>query len=276
MRDREETVLKGIIFDIQRNSFVDGPGIRTTVFFKGCNLRCAWCHNPESQRFEKEIMFFANKCTGCCRCKDLSIDDEDFICFSNAKEICGKELSVEKIMAEVRKDKSFYEASNGGVTFSGGECMLQADFLEALLVACKAEGIHTAVDTAGNVPWKLFEKIMPHADLFLYDVKCITEELHINGTGVSNKLILENLERLSESNCEITVRIPVIGGFNDSDEEMEKTAEFLKRLGIKKAELLPYHNLGDHKYKAIGREPKTFSVPDEEKMKKFRSMFTGL
>lgn len=129
--------MKAIIFDIERNSFVDGPGIRTTVFFKGCNLRCEWCHNPESQNFKKEILFYKNKCTECGRCKNLSYDNESFFCFNDAKEICGKEYTVNEVLGEVLKDKAYYETSNGGVTFSGGECMLQIDFLEEILRVCK-------------------------------------------------------------------------------------------------------------------------------------------
>ena len=150
--------MKATIFDIQRNSYVDGPGIRTTVFFKGCNLKCRWCHNPESQSFEKQILFYQNKCTRCGRCKDLTVDDENFICFNDAKEICGKEYSVDEVLKEVIKDKAFYETSGGGVTFSGGECMLQIDFLTEILKKCKENGIHTAVDTAGHIPWESFEK----------------------------------------------------------------------------------------------------------------------
>ena len=125
------------IFDIQRNSFVDGPGIRTTVFFKGCNLRCKWCHNPESQNFKKEILFYKNKCTGCGRCKELSVDNESFFCLNDAKKICGRNYTVQEVLSEVIKDKSYYETSSGGVTFSGGECMLQIDFLEEILKKCK-------------------------------------------------------------------------------------------------------------------------------------------
>lgn len=185
-------------FDIERNSFVDGPGIRTTVFFKGCNLRCKWCHNPESQNFKKEILFYQNKCTGCGRCADLSVDNEKFFCLNDAKEICGREYTVQEVLSEIIKDKTFYETSGGGVTFSGGECMLQIDFLVEILKKCKENGIHTAVDTAGNVPWHYFEKIMSCTDLFLYDVKCFSEQLHKTGTGITNELILENLKKLSD------------------------------------------------------------------------------
>ena len=155
--------------------------------------------------------------------------------------------------------------SGGDVTFSGGECMLQLDFLCKILEKCKSAGIHTAVDTAGNVPWESFEKILPFTDLFLYDIKAFDAELHRKGTGVSNELILENLKNLS-GRADIIVRIPVIGGYNDNDEEIRQIADFLRQIKIIKAELLPYHAMGEHKYTALGRNPENFRVPDKERM----------
>ena len=257
---------KATIFDIQRNSFVDGPGIRTTVFFKGCNLKCRWCHNPESQSPNPQIMFYKDKCTGCGRCVGITEKDTDFVCFNDAKQICGKEYTVDEVFDIIEKDKLFYETSNGGVTFSGGECMLQIDFLCAILKKCKENNIHTAVDTAGNVPWEYFEKILPYTDMFLYDVKAFSEDLHKQGTGVSNKLILENLLRLS-GKCDIIVRIPVIGGFNDDKAELRKIAEFLKKIKYIKKEPLPYHSMGEHKYDALGMVHERYSVPDVEEMR---------
>lgn len=256
------------IFDIQRNSFVDGPGIRTTVFLKGCNLKCAWCHNPESQNMKKEILFYKNKCTGCGRCNNLTVDNTDFICFQDAKEICGKEYTVNEVLSEIVKDKAFYDNSGGGVTFSGGECMLQIEFLVEILKACKENGIHTAVDTAGCVPWTYFEKIIPYTDLFLYDIKIMDNERHKEYTGVDNVLILENLANLLKSDVHVWIRIPVIGEVNDSHEEMEKIRHFFVENGFpEKVELLPYHALGDHKYTALGREAQTFKVPDADTIK---------
>ena len=156
--------MKATIFDIQRNSYVDGPGIRTTVFFKGCNLRCAWCHNPESQNFQKEILFYKNKCTGCGRCNGVTVDDDKFFCFNDAKEICGREYTVDAVLREVVKDKLFYENSDGGVTFSGGECMLHIDFLIKILKKCKDNNIHTAIDTAGHISFDSFKKILPYGE----------------------------------------------------------------------------------------------------------------
>lgn len=272
---------KAMIFDIQRNSYVDGPGIRTTVFFKGCNLRCKWCHNPESQSFEKQMMFYKDKCTGCGKCREVCpnhLKKCDFCgkcelyCPAEARKICGREYTSDEVLAEVIKDKAFYDNSGGGVTFSGGECMLQLDFLCEILKKCKSEGIHTAVDTAGNVPWKSFEKILPFTDLFLYDIKAFGAELHRKGTGVSNELILENLKNLS-GRADIIVRIPVIGGYNDNDEEIRQIADFLKQIKIIKAELLPYHAMGEHKYTALGRNTESFSVPNKNFMNRSQQLF---
>ena len=266
--------MNAMIFDIQRNSFVDGPGIRATVFFKGCNLRCKWCHNPESQNLNKEILFYKNKCTGCGRCMDLTVDDENFICLNDAKEICGKEYTVDEVFDEVIKDKSFYETSGGGVTFSGGECMLQIDFLLEILEKCKENGIHTAVDTAGHIPWADFEKIISYTDLFLYDIKAMNDEIHKEYTGVSNSLILENLARLLKSNVGVWVRVPIIPGVNDSEDEMKKIKSFFEANGYpEKVELLPYHAMGENKYSAIGENVCTFNTPTNETMGLLKSIF---
>ncbi len=276
--------MKAIVFDIERNSYVDGPGIRTTVFFKGCNLACAWCHNPESQSPDAQLMFFGDKCTGCGACKKrcpnrLSSCDLcgrcALFCPNDAREICGKEYTVDEILREVMKDRTFYANSGGGVTFSGGECMLQIDFLEQLLKKCKENALHTAVDTAGYVSYASFERILPYADMFLYDVKCADADRHKRYTGVSNELILSNLEKLLSAGARVWVRIPVIGGVNDTVEEMEAIRDRL-RLCVppERVELLPYHAMGEHKYAAIGRDVVSFSVPDEEKMRQLRAVFT--
>ena len=267
--------MKATIFSIQRNSLEDGPGIRTTVFFKGCNLKCKWCHNPESQRPEKEILFYKNKCSGCGRCKDLTAEDEGFTCFNRAKEICGKEYSVHELLSQIMKDKVFYEASRGGVTFSGGECMLQIDFLAEILKKCKAAGIHTAVDTAGNLPWKYFEKILPCTDLFLYDIKAVSDRLHIEGTGVSNKIILENLKRLSASCAgDIIIRIPIVPNFNASSEEIKKIAAFLRGIKHKAVELLPYHAMSEHKYQALNMPFTQYPLPNKAEIAAYKMSLT--
>ncbi len=277
-------MIKANIFDITRNSFVDGPGIRTTVFFKGCNLRCAWCHNPESQNSEREMMFFKNKCTGCGTCKEVCpnhLESCDFCgkceryCPQNARKLCGKEMTVDEVIQEVIKDKVFYDASGGGVTFSGGECMLQIDFLAECLRKCKENGIHTAVDTAGLVPWRYFEKILPFSDLFLYDVKLIDKEKHKRFVDADNDLILENLKKLSATEKDVIVRIPVIGGVNDNETEMNKIAEVLNNIRYSDIELLPYHKLGENKYEALGIRRKRFTVPSKEIMEKLRGIVYG-
>ena len=272
------------VFDIQRASFVDGPGIRTTVFFKGCNLRCAWCHNPESQSKEKQMLFHKNRCTGCGKCKErcaFNLEKCEFCgkcalyCPHDAREICGKEYTVDEVMREVLKDKAIYEGSGGGVTFSGGECMLQIDFLEAILKKCKEEGIHTAVDTAGHLPFESFARILPFTDLFLYDIKCLDSEKHEKYTGVKNERILENLERLLKCSASVWVRIPVIPGVNDTKEEMQGIKALLDSFGKpEKVELLPYHAMGEHKYGELGREAEVFSVPNEARMDVLRHIFS--
>ncbi len=273
---------KGSIFDIQRSSFVDGPGLRTTVFFKGCNLHCLWCHNPEGQKHEPEMMLYKNKCTGCGRCREVCPDHLEsctlcgkcaLYCPHDARMICGKEMTVDEVLCEVRKDLSFYEATGGGVTFSGGECMLQIDFLTELVKACKEAGIHTAVDTAGDVPWKYFEKLLPYTDLFLYDVKLADREKHKMYTGVYNLRILMNLRRLATRENDILVRVPVIGGVNDTEKEMRAIADILKECKIRTVELLPYHKMGEHKFAALGREAQIFATPAPERIRYFYGIF---
>lgn len=261
-----------IIFDIQRNSFVDGPGIRTTVFFKGCNLRCKWCHNPESQIKDPQIMFYRDKCTHCNRCKGITAQNSDFVCYNDAKLICGKKYTADEVFDVIIKDKVFYKNSGGGVTFSGGECMLQIDFLEKILKKCKESGIHTAVDTAGNVLWENFERILPFTDLFLYDIKTLNNELHKKYTGVSNNLILQNLKMLFEKSANVWIRIPVICKVNDNACEMEKIKTFLKNYNPQKTELLPYHKMGEHKYDALGMQITKFDAPSNEVINKLKKI----
>lgn len=271
------------IFNIERGSYVDGPGIRTTVFFKGCNLRCAWCHNPESQSNEAEMMFYQNKCIGCGTCKKKCPHALTSCtlcgactqyCPGGAREICGKTYTVDEILCEILKDRVYYEAAGGGVTFSGGECMLQIDFLSALLKRCKANGIHTAVDTAGHVPYEYFERVMEDTDLFLYDVKCLNTEKHKEYTGVGNERILDNLKKLLVSGKDVWVRIPIISEVNDTETEMQEIRQFFDTYGTpRKVELLPYHAMGEHKYTAIGRSTVPFSAPDGGKMEQLQHIF---
>lgn len=266
------------VFNIQHLSFVDGPGIRTTVFFKGCNLRCLWCHNPESQSFERQRLVYEKKCKHCGRCKEACpnhLEKCDLcgkcvgVCLNDAIEICGRTETKEALLSEIEKDRIYYETSGGGVTFSGGECMLQIEPLFDTLKLCKEKGIHTAVDTAGNVPWDYFEKIIPCTDMFLYDIKAMDSSLHKRNTGVGNELILDNLTRLLKSGKRVWVRIPVIPGVNDTEEEMLRVKTFFESSGYpEKTELLPYHKMGENKYEMLGIELHKFEVPSKEHISK--------
>lgn len=234
--------LKAKVFDIQRASFVDGPGVRTTVFFHGCNLKCQWCHNPES----------------------LIIPNKEL-------EYSIKDYTVKELINIVSEDTPFY-ADDGGVTCSGGECMLQSEFLVHFLKECKKIGINTAVDTAGMVPFESFMKIIPCTDLFLYDIKCISPELHEKFTGANNNRILTNLRGLFSMGANVIVRIPLIPGFNTSDEEFLKIKDFLSEFNPKGIEILPYHTLGNGKYEKLGMECIDFTVPDEETVKYYKKI----
>lgn len=296
----EETVPQrcenAMVFDIQRASYVDGPGLRTTVFLKGCNLRCRWCHNPESQDERPVLLRYPTRCTHCgvcaahCPAHAVSADGATnpalctacgkcaLYCLNDARKLCGRLMSAEEALAAVLPDRPYYDATGGGVTVSGGECMLHIDFLEAFLRLCHENGLRTAVDTAGNVPFAAFERILPHADLFLYDVKCVTEETHIAGTGASNRLILDNLRRLLKTRADsIIIRVPVVPGFNDNEEEIGKIAAFFRAHGRPaKIELLPYHRLGENKNAALGREGFTAEPPSKELMARLNALFDDL
>jgi glycyl-radical enzyme activating protein len=282
--------MEGKLFNIQRFSIHDGPGVRTTVFFKGCNIRCKWCHNPESISIDNQIEFYPEKCIGCGACFQVCPNGVHFIdenqehrlnrikcngcllctetCYSNALVSVGRNVDVAYILKSVTADKLYYKNSSGGVTFSGGEAMLQIDFLEEILHRCKQEDIHTAVDTAGCVPWSCFQRILQTTDLFLYDVKAADSTRHKQLTGVDNYLILENLKRLSDAGKQIYVRIPFIVGFND--DQIEAIANILKPLNIAKVEVIPYHKLGNSKYAAldIKNELLETETPAEELVEK--------
>ena len=284
--------LSATIFDIQRGSYVDGPGIRTTIFMKGCNLGCAWCHNPESQNAKPQRMFYKNKCVLCGKCVTvcpsgaLTFDNSPVLnpekctlcgkcalwCPADAISVCGKTMDTETVFREVRKDKAFYETSGGGVTVSGGECMLCPDFVAELLDKCKKDGIGTAVDTAGNVPFGSLEKVIPFTDIFLYDIKCVTPEDHKKFTGVVNNRILDNYKLLISMGKRVIVRVPMTTECSANDEEFPKIAAFLNEYKPEKVELLPYHALGENKYRAIGREPEIFHAPSKEDMERFKGM----
>lgn len=276
---------EGMIFDITHGSFVDGPGIRTTVFFKGCNLNCKWCHNPESQSFDVQMMRYKDKCKNCGLCREVCTSPDECSFCGKCGEVCpnkgiiisGKKTTAEDIFEIIYKDRAFYgkygDINAGGVTFSGGECMLQIDFLSKLLKMCKKAEISTAVDTAGHVKWEYFERILDYTDLFLYDIKCMNTDVHKEMTGVHNELILENLTKLLKTDKRIWIRVPVIPGINDTEEEMVNLGKFLSIYGsVEKIELMPYHTLGIAKYEALGIETTPFEEHSKEKIKELEKI----
>jgi len=271
--------MQGTIFNIQRYSVNDGPGIRTLIFFKGCPLQCVWCSNPESQQRRHQIMYFENLCSRCGTCAAacpngcITIEDGRRLYDASACERCGRcaavcpnsavkrvgrEMTVAEVTAEAEKDYLFFLNSGGGVTLGGGEPTLQPDFARALLKSLKALGIHTAMETCGDAPWSVFERLTTHLDLLLYDVKHLDENLHRQHTGKSNGRILSNLKTLLREETPLIVRIPVIPDFNDSVDTMAAIAAFLKRHNqcdlLQRIDLLPYHKLGVGKYGALGRD----------------------
>ncbi len=281
--------MSGRIFDIQRFSIYDGPGIRTNIFFKGCNLRCLWCHNPESQSAGEQLMFFKSKCASCGKCVEVcknTFTDKCTacgkcveVCAHGARKISGRTVSADEVVREALKDIEYYRTSGGGVTLSGGEPLLQAGFAAEILKKCKENGIHTAIETAANVPWESFEAVLPYLDLVLCDIKAIDEETHIRCTGVSNKRILENAEKLKSSGVEVIFRTPVIPDYNSG--EIEKIAKFCVPC---RCEILAYHNTGCGKYEALNMPYALESVeaPTREYMEKLAEKsgaeynFTGL
>lgn len=239
----------GIVFEIKRFAVHDGDGIRTTVFLKGCPLRCAWCHNPEGLSFQTEEAFYAHKCIGCGACskEDFSVEH----CLGDARVLYGRTFTVDDLLPLLLEDREFYEASGGGVTLSGGECLMQADFCAELLKRLKEEGIHTAVDTCGFVSREAFDKVLPYTDVFLYDLKAYEEDVHIRITGQSNQLILENLLYLDSQGKALEIRIPYVPNYNDA--ESEGIARFLTALrSVTKIRVLPYHDYAGSKYEALG------------------------
>ena len=264
--------MKAKIFEIKRFAVHDGDGIRTTVFFKGCPLRCVWCHNPEGLYSKPQLAYYSHKCTMCGECATACpngvhlIDDIKHIfnrekciacgkcekeCFNDALKLYGKEMSVDELLPYLLEDEEFFKNSGGGVTLSGGECLLQADFCQELLKELKNYGINTAVDTCGYVSREAIDKVIPYTDTFLYDIKAIDEEVHIKCTGHSNKIILDNLKYIDSCNKNIEIRIPYVPMFNDG--EMKKISEFLKDIkNVKKVRVLPYHNYAGSKYDALG------------------------
>ena len=237
------------VFEIKRFAVHDGDGIRTTVFFKGCPLRCVWCHNPEGLSALPETAFYPHKCLGCGECQREDFCTED--CLGEARVAYGRTVTVEELLPLLLEDRDFYESSGGGVTLSGGECLMQADFCAELLRALKAQGIHTAVDTCGFVSRDALDKVIPYTDLFLYDLKAYDEEVHLRCTGCSNQRILENLLYLDRRGKSVEIRIPFVPDYND--DQIEKLADFLSPLRcVRGVRILPYHNYAGSKYEALG------------------------
>ena len=263
--------MHGRIFNVQRFCTSDGPGIRTTVFFKGCPLRCVWCHNPESQRSEAEILFYEKSCTGCGRCRGITAKSIDFSCYARAKEICGKTVSSDEIIAEAMKDKAFYENSGGGITLSGGEPLFQSEFALDILKKSKENGLHTAVETCGFAKRDVIERVAALTDLFLFDFKEGNPLLHEKYTGVSNDVIFENLYLLNELGRDVVLRCPIIPEFNARQENYDKIIDLANALPyIKGIEIEPYHAFGEGKYAALGRNTPKFAVPTDEQIKEIK------
>lgn len=290
-----------IIYDIQKFSLDDGPGIRTIVFFKGCPLRCSWCANPESQSMDVEIGHHYTLCQQCGKCaedcpqnaitiiggdKKISIDRSKCKvcgtcvqgCIYRALSIYGYSTTVEDVFKEVNKDKDYYESSGGGMTLSGGEILMQADFAAALLKRCKEAGIHTCVETSGYATEPQFKKIIPYVDLFLYDLKTLNNEVHKEWTGCSNEPILRNLELAMDSGREVVIRFPYIPGVNDTEENLILMREKLQELNRKAPvplDVMPYHNYGFGKYLMTHRDYKLADLkrPSPETLEKVKQFF---
>ncbi len=285
--------MKAQLFDIQRGSTVDGPGVRTVVFFDGCNLRCAWCHNPESQKMGQKLMVYRDSCVHCGKCGQVcgGIPAGEIVsaactacgkcadfCPADARKLCGYVMDTDAILKILQKDAAYYQKSGGGVTFSGGECLLQPEAVLELVEKCRDSGITTAIDTAGHVEASILEKLAPMADLFLYDVKAMDSELHRRGTGVGNQRILANLDFLL-ARCpeKVLLRCPVIPGYNDTVENFAALADYIRqRNSPRKVELLPYHRLGENKYAALGMTERVYEIPSAEKMASFGHILEGV
>jgi len=275
--------ISGYVFDVKKYAIHDGPGIRTTVFFKGCPLQCKWCHNPESWKKLPEVGFRESRCQRCGRCMEIcgrnAISSADgrpitdptlcgvcgecvTACPSNAREIIGRKMTISEVMSEIEKDVVFYDQSGGGATFSGGEPLMQPEFLLELLGQCRRRGIHTAVDTTCHADTSVLERISQQMDLFLCDLKHMDPDIHQDFTGVRNDLILYNIKWLSDAGKRITIRIPIVPGFNNDKSNIEATAEFVKSLNnVTRIDILPYNSGGNEK---SGRLTTEFDMMEAE------------
>lgn len=284
------------VTNIQKYSIHDGDGIRTTVFFKGCHLRCWWCHNPETQKFEPELQVDAQKCTGCGRCAAVCPHDaitispegkavidrakctvcgkcED-VCIGNFRTLVGREYSVRELVKICMQDQMFYEESGGGVTLSGGEVMaMDPDYIKAVVKALYREGVDVDIDTCGQAPYSNYEAILPYVHTWLYDIKVMDDEKHKKYMGMSNKVILDNLKGIAKAGARIYIRIPTVREVNGDHESMQAIIDFLKENNIRPVQvnLLPYHSTGSHKYGKLGRKypAEELTVPTDEEMQSF-------
>lgn len=284
-----------LVFDIQRFSLHDGPGIRTLVFFKGCPLRCKWCQNPEGLFPYPEIAFYGQFCIGCRQCQEvcpegaITFEGEERIirdrctrcgacaevCYAEALRVAGKRYTPQELLEEALKDEPFYRTSGGGVTVSGGEPTMQPDMLQAFLRLCKEHGLHTAIETCGHTTWETLERMLPHLDLVLYDVKAVDGQLHEELTGQDNARILGNLRHLVDHGIETVPRIPLIPTMNATDENLSETAAFLSDLGFTEVHLMPYHRLGESKLPRIASPlpPLSLTQLTEEEKERAASHF---
>jgi len=286
----------GLIFDIKRFAVHDGPGIRTTVFLKGCPLSCWWCHNPEGLFNKKEIIYNDYKCIGCDKCMDicsqnalskiknklirnykicLSCGKCVEICPTASQQIIGQEISAEKIVEELEKDRVYFDSSSGGVTFSGGEALMQHVFLKETLKICKNRGIHTALDTSGYSSSEIFNTILDYTDLFLYDLKILDDRHHKKYTGVSNKSIIKNLETLQKKRKDVILRFTIINGITNTKENIRDILNLISSLkGIDEIDLLPFHNVNE-KYHRLGKEYKLkdINLPSKDDIIKIKELF---
>ena len=269
-------MIKGIITTIQHMSIHDGPGIRSTVFLKGCNMRCQWCHNPETWSAAPQFQWLAHQCIGCHACMQACRKGARYVldgkmvhesslctscfacteeCYTNALLCIGESLSPDDVMQQVKEDMPYYQESDGGVTISGGEPLLQWEFCQELLKVCKEAGIHTAIETNASVSWERLEAVFPLTDMIMADVKLFDSKLHQKWTGIPNHRILENIQRLNQEKTHLIIRTPVIPGVNDNEQEISAIANFVASLEhVIAYELLPFHPLGSTKYTSLGME----------------------
>ncbi|MBW1819944.1 MAG: glycyl-radical enzyme activating protein [Deltaproteobacteria bacterium] len=299
LSDEPKNEKKGLVFNIQRFSIHDGPGIRTTVFMKGCPLNCLWCSNPESQRFTPDLIVRDINCKGCGACvevcplgavtltakKGRKIDwercDQCLLCVDaciyGSLNACGAHMDVDEVLDEVLRDDAFYRNSGGGITVSGGEALSQPDFVRRLLKISRQKGLHTTLDTTGSVAWEDMERVLPYVDLILWDIKHLDTHVHKQATGVGNELILENIDRAAGLGKRIWLRMPLIAGFNDDPEHIAEITALAIKVGAEKISLLPYHEGGVSKSEQLGR-PYPFpqgKTPSDEHIAYLKEIIEG-